>query len=144
MEKKVDWDAIPSLEGLEIDWEYSARKGGDKRAYVRLNIEDIGQLFEAREIAVKVATVQQMHSGALLDISTGGVAVHLAVALEADQHVKVGFLLGATRVIAKGQVRHVQRLGRGYKIGIQFVDLDPACREFIGGLYASKVFRHAY
>ena len=144
MEKKMNWDAIPSLEGLEIDWEYSIRKGADKRAYVRLNLDDIGQLFEAREIAVKVATVQQMHSGVLLDISTGGMAAQLAVALEVNQQVKVGFFLGTVRIVAKGQVRHVQRHGNGYKIGIQFVDLDTASRDFIGGLYASKVLRHAY
>lgn len=144
MEKKMNWDAIPSLEGLEIDWEYSTRKGGDKRAYVRLNLDDMGQLFEAREIAIKVATVQQMHSGVLLDISTGGMAAQLPVALEVNQQVKVGFFLGTMRIVAKGQVRHVQRHGNGYTIGIQFVDLDTASRDFIGGLYASKVLRHAY
>ena len=144
MEKKVNWDAIPSLEGLEIDWEYSARKGGDKRAFVRLNLDDIGQLFEAREIAVKVATQQQMYNGSLLDISTGGVAVLLAAALQVGQPVKVGFVLGTIRIVAKGVARHVQPLGGGYRSGIQFVDLEPAARDFIGGLYASKVFRHAY
>lgn len=144
MEKKVNWDAIPSLEGLEIDWEYSTRKGVDKRAYVRLNLDDIGQLFEAREVAVKVATVQQMHNGSLLDISTGGVAVQLAVALEVNQPVKVGFLLGAMRITAKGKVRHIQQLRNSYKIGIQFLDMDTASRDFIGGLYASKIFRNAY
>lgn len=144
MEKKVNWDAIPSLEGLEIDWEYSARKGGDKRAFVRLDLDDIGQLFEAREIAVKIATQQQMHNGTLLDISTGGLAVQLAVSLEVNQPVKVGFVLGNMRIVAKGQVRHVQRLGSGFKNGVQFVDLETASRDYIGGLYASKVFRHAY
>lgn len=144
MEKKVNWDSIPSLDGLEIDWEYSARKGRDNRAFVRLNLQDIAQLFEACEIAVKVATVQQMYSGILLDISSGGLALQLAVALEVQQPVKVGFILGTMRIIAKGQVRHVQPLDDGFKIGIQFIDLPLDIGDFIGGLYASKVFRHVY
>ena len=119
-------------------------QGGDKRAFVRLDLDDIGQLFEAREIAVKVATPHLMHNGTLLDISTGGVAVQLSAALEVNQPVKLGFVLGNMRIVAKGQVRHVQRLGSGFKSGIQFVDLDVASRHFIGGLYASKVFRDAY
>ena len=144
MEKKVNWDSIPSLDGLEIDWEYSARKGRDNRAFVRLNLQDIAQLFEACEIAVKVATVQQMYSGILLDISSGGLALQLAVALEVQQPVKVGFILGTMRIIAKGQVRHVQPLDDGFKIGIQFIDLPLDIGDFIGALYASKVFRHVY
>ena len=46
MEKKISWDSIPSLEGLEVDWEYNARDNADKRACARLNLKDMGALFE--------------------------------------------------------------------------------------------------
>ncbi|MDD2466333.1 MAG: PilZ domain-containing protein [Desulfobulbus sp.] len=144
MEKKVDWDKIPSLEGLEIDWEYGVRNVQDKRTFIRLNQEDMGQLFEVCEINVKVATVEQVHNGILLDISTGGAAVKLSRPLMVGKLLKLGFVLSTFRIVTKGQVRHAQQVENGYKIGVQFIDLDPSAQEFIGGLYASKVFRHAY
>lgn len=144
MEKKIDWDSIPSLEGLEVDWEYNARKDQDNRVYVRLNLEDLWQLFEMREIKVKVATAQQVYDAMLSDISTGGAAVILAVSLHANQPLKLGFVLSSMRIVTKGIVRHVQPLKSGYKIGIQFIDLDTEAHDFIGGLYASKIFRHNY
>jgi len=144
MEKKVNWDSIPSLEGLEIDWEYGKNNVQDQRAYVRLNLDDMGQLFAVSEVNVKIATMQQVHNGVLLDISTGGAAIRLAKPLEVKQPVKIGFVLSSVRVVSKGQVRHVRPLEGGYKIGVQFIDLDLAAQDFISGLYASKVFRHAY
>lgn len=144
MEKKIDWDSIPSLEGLEVDWEYNARKDRDKRVYVRLNLEDIGQLFEVSEIKVKVATAQQVYDATLSDISTGGVAVILAVSLQVNQPLKLGFVLSSMRIVTKGIVRHLKPLKNGCKVGIQFIDLDTAAKDFIGGLYASKILRHSY
>lgn len=132
------------MEGLGIDWDYSEKNVQDKRAFVRLNIDDMGQLFEVNEINVKVATVQQVHNGALLDISTGGAAVKLSVPLQVNQPLKLGFVLSTMRIVTKGQVRHVQPIGGGYKIGVQFVDLEKGAQDFIGGLYASKVFRNVY
>nr|WP_321465941.1 PilZ domain-containing protein [uncultured Desulfobulbus sp.] len=144
MEKKVNWDSIPSLEGLEIDWEYGKNKVQDQRAFVRLNLDDMGQLFAVSEIKVKIATMQQVHNGVLLDISTGGAAVRLPKSLEVGQPIKVGFVLSSVRVVSKGQVRHVCPIDGGYKIGVQFIELDLAAQDFLSGLYASKVFRHAY
>jgi hypothetical protein len=144
MEKKVSWDAIPSLEGLEVDWEYNAGENKDKRACVRLNLKDMGAMFASSEITAKVATVHEVHSGLLVDISPEGAAVILPVSLEGGQPVKFGVALGSMRVIAKAQVRHVQPVGAGYKIGIRVVELEEQTRDFLGSLYASKVFRHNY
>nr|WP_320011089.1 PilZ domain-containing protein [uncultured Desulfobulbus sp.] len=144
MDKKINWDSIPSLEGLEVDWEYEKKNVQDKRAFVRLDLNAIGQLFECSEIPVKVATVERVHQGTLLDLSTGGAAVLLNKPLTTGQPVKIGFILNTVRVLAKGQVRHVQQIEQGVKVGIQFIDLEEKVGEFIGGLYASKVFRHAY
>ncbi len=142
MEKKVDWDSIPSLEGLEVEWDYGKKCAKDKRTFVRLNLDDIGQLFEVCEIKVKVATVQQIHDGVLLDVSAGGAAVKLSTALEVYQPIKVGFVLSNTPIVTKGQVRYMEQMESGYKIGVQFIDLDPNIQDFIGGLYASKVLGH--
>lgn len=142
MEKKVNWDSIPSLEGLEVDWDYGKNCARDKRAFVRLNLDDMGQLFEVSEIKVKVGTVQQIHDGVLLDVSAGGAAVKLSAPLEVQQPIKIGFVLSNTPIVAKGQVRHMHRLEKGYKIGLEFIDLDPNIKDYIGGLYASKVLGH--
>lgn len=144
MEKKVNWDSIPSLEGLEVEWDYGKNNAQDKRTFVRLNLDDIGQLFEVSEIKVKVGTVEQVHDGVLLDVGTGGAAVKLSKSLEVHQPVKVGFVLSSRPVVTKGLVRHVQQLENEYKIGLQFIELDPCIEEFIGGLYASKVLGHGY
>ncbi|MGD9948477.1 MAG: PilZ domain-containing protein [Desulfobulbus sp.] len=144
MEKKVSWDTIPSLEGLGVDWDYGTRNEQDRRAFIRLNLEEVGQLFEVREVKVKVATVQRVHSGTLLDISSGGAAVKLSVSLEIREPLKIGFILNAIRIVTKGQVRHVASIGGEYKIGVQFVDLEKVAQDFIGSLYASTVFRNAY
>ena len=88
--------------------------------------------------------MHEVHNGLLVNISPEGAAVTLSVALEADQPVKFGVVLGSSKILAKAQVRHVQPAGTGFKIGIRFVEVDEHAREFLGGLYASKVFRHNY
>ncbi len=36
MEKKLSWDDIPSLDGLEVDREYKSETALDKRSFVRI------------------------------------------------------------------------------------------------------------
>ena len=144
MEKKKNWDDIPSLEGLDVDWEYKPVSPLGKRAFVRIKMENISTMFEAREILVKIATSEKTYTGRLLDISEGGLSLCLPALLEINRPVKVGFFLGTMKIISKAQVRHAQKNGDGYTTGVKFVDLNEEVAQYIRGLYASQILHRAY
>ncbi len=139
MEKTLCWNDIPSLEGLEIDWEYKPESALNKRAFARLNSADISGLFEIKEILVKVATVKKIYTGKLLDISEGGVSLSLPASLADNLPLKLGFFLGREKIVTKAVARHSYQTGTGYTTGIMFVDLNKESAEYIAGLYASKI-----
>ncbi len=144
MEKK-QWSDIPSLEGLEMEWDYQPRNADGKRAFQRMTTKDLGQMFGDRPIEVRVATTTATVSGSLRDLCEGGLAVNLGTRLDERQNIKVGLLLGSEKIIASAQVRHVrheQRSDREYTAGLMFIGLEPATRRYIAGVYASKVLRH--
>jgi len=143
MEKK-SWDDIPSLQGLDIDWEYKPASPLGKRTFIRLKEADISALFETREIFVKIATSENSYTGRLLDISEDGLSLCLTTLLEENRPVKVGFFLGAMKIITKGMVRHTQAKGTRYTTGIKFIDLNKECTEYIRSLYTSKVLHQSY
>lgn len=144
MEKKTNWDAIPSLDGLKVDWEYTPDNPLGKRSFVRMNAEEIVGMFEVKEILVKIATANSTHTGRLLDISKGGIALSLPVSLAAEQPIKLGFFLGSKKIISRAIVKHVNKLEEdgSFLTGVQFVDLDQETAQYIAGLYASKILRH--
>lgn len=142
MEKKR-WDDIPSLEGLEVDWEYQPQNPQGKRAFARMSERDLLKMFDGQPVQVKIATAQATFTGSLLDICEGGMAVALKVALTENLAIKVGFFLGTQKIISRAEVRNVRRHDQEYATGIKFVDLDPASRAFIAGIYASRVLKHA-
>ncbi len=141
MEKK-DWGDIPSLEGLEMDWDYKAENALGQRIHARLGEEDLIRIFNQPRILVKVATVEGNETGALHDISEGGLAVNMASRLEKNQQLKVGLLLGNEKIISRALVRHVQQRNQQYTAGLMFVDLGGESKSYLAGMYATKVFKH--
>jgi hypothetical protein len=139
MERIISWDNIPSLDGVEVDWDYSPHATLDKRSYIRLDMGVVSQLVEVRTIVVKLATVKKNYDSSLIDISEGGLALSLPVLLDVDLPVKVGFFLATTKIISRGLVRHASEIGNRFITGIQFVDLPPDSAEYIAGFYAAKV-----
>jgi hypothetical protein len=139
MERIISWDNIPSLDGVEVDWDYSPHTTLDKRSFVRLDMGVVSQLVEVKQIAVKLATVKKNYDGALIDISEGGLALSLPVLLDIDLPVKVGLYLGNAKIISLGLVRHAGKNGNRFITGIQFIDLPPESAEYIAGFYAAKV-----
>lgn len=142
MEKK-DWGDIPSLEGLEMDWDYKAENSLGQRAHARLNEEDLIRIFNQPRILVKVATVAGNETGSLHDISEGGLAINLASRLEQDQQLKVGLLLGNEKIISRALVRHVRQRNQQYTCGMKFIDLGGASKSYLASMYATKVFKHS-
>ena len=141
MEKK-QWDDIPSLEGLQVDWQYQPENPLGKRSFVRMSDRELLKMFDGQHIPVKIATTKTNFIGSLLDICEGGLAVNLPVALAENQAIRVGFHLGMKKIISRAQVRYIRQCGQGYITGIMFVHLDTESREFIAGIYASRVLKH--
>ena len=140
---KKRWDDIPSLEGLEVDWQYQPFNPQGKRAFVRVSERDLLKMFDGQPVKVKIATSTATLTGSLLDICKGGMDVALKVALAENEAIKVGFFLGTQKITSRAEVRNVRRCDQEYAIGIRFVDLDAVSRIFIAGIYASRVLKHA-
>lgn len=138
MEKK-SWDDIPSLEGLDMDWDYTPATTSDKRAAIRLPSQSLVRLFEAKEILARLAAEGQTYTVRILDLSEGGMCVAMPVALTTDLMVTVGFFLGQRKVITKARICHVRRDESRYVTGLTFLHLDKETAAFIRGLYASQV-----
>jgi len=144
MEKRRSWNDIPSLEGMEVDWEYKAPSPLGKRSAVRIQQNEISTLFAVREIFVKVATTHRTLTGRLLDISENGLSIDLPDLLAQGRPVNVGFFLGAMKITAKAVVVHAQKRETGYSTGLKFIDLNPKFSNFIGGLYAAKILHQIH
>jgi len=137
-DKKKDWDEIPSLDGLQMDWDYSGQDALAKRRFERLSDGDMTSIFEVKNVPVRVATSDFTADGILSDISGGGVAVVLRKELAIGQHVKVGFFLGRQKIVSQAIVKQSIQIQSGYKIGFQFDNIKEEDSRYINGLYASK------
>ncbi len=140
-EKKKGWDKIPSLEGLQMDWNYSAETVLGKRKFERLTEGDVTEIFEIKTVSVRVATADFTTDGTLSDISGDGIAVILRKELTVGHNVKMGFFLGRQRIVTKAVVRQAIQVSNGYKTGLQFHDIKDEDANYINGLYASRVLR---
>ncbi len=138
-EEKKGWADIPSLEGLQMDWGYSAENPLGKRKFQRMDNGDVRSIFEVKTVPVRVATGDFTMDGTLSDISGGGLALILKKALAVGQQVKLGFFLGTQKIISRAIVRQCGPIRSAYKIGFEFHDIKEEDSRYINGLYASKV-----
>ena len=138
-EKKKDWDDIPSLEGLQMDWDYSGNNSLGNRRYERLTFGDVTEIFEVKAVPVRVATPELTIDGTLSDVSGGGLAVTLKKPLEEGQQAKIGFFMGRRKIVSRVMVRQAVEIKSGYRIGFEFQDISDEDSSYINGLYASKV-----
>lgn len=141
MEKK-GWGAVPTLEGLEVDWDYCPSCRDGKRLHKRLTSVDVAHIYGNRQVPVRMADATSAFDATLRDISEGGLGVELGGRLDEFQRLKVGLVLGRDKIVAGVQVRHVRYENNRYIAGLQFINLEPSIRKFIAGLYTSKVLRH--
>jgi len=141
MSKKARGD-VPTLEGLEMDWDYCPDCRDGKRLHKRLSRRDVARLYGEAPVGVKMASGTVAFEASLNDLSEGGLGVDLNRRLDERQNLKVGLVLGGKKIIASAQVRHVSHGENGYSVGLQFINLEPSISKFIAGIYASKVLRH--
>jgi hypothetical protein len=135
---KPTWEDLPSLEGLEMDWDFEPEKTKGKRAYTRLTLRELDFLFKKKDIPVKLVTERNQCTAYLVDVSQGGVCLRAKVSdVTESQLVKLGFFLGNQKVVSKGRIKHV-REDKGWSIlGIEFVGLSGDNYEYLAGLYTS-------
>jgi hypothetical protein len=137
--KKKDWDEIPSLEGLQMDWDYSGNDSLGNRKFERLTYGDVTEIFEIKAVPVRLATSEFTIDGTLSDISGGGAAVILKKTLKAGQQAKIGLFLGRRKIVSRVVVRQKTKVPNGFRIGLEFKDISEEDSAYINGLYASKV-----
>jgi hypothetical protein len=141
--EKSAWDQIPSLEGLEVDWQYKPENPLGKRSWLRMADKELLELLGVKRIPVKIVSKNFEETGVLLDVSQGGCSVVLKERLSEGQTLKLGFILGKEKVISKGMVKNVARRSGGFRIGIAFVELEKAMQDYIAGLISSKVLQRS-
>lgn len=139
--EKSAWDQIPSLEGLEVDWQYTPENPLGKRSWLRMADKELLEVLGVKRIPVKIVSKNFEETGVLLDVSQGGCSVVLKERLSEGQTLRLGFILGKEKVISKAVVKNVARRAGGFRIGIAFVELDKAMQDYIAGLMSSKVLQ---
>ena len=141
MEKKPDWNDIPSLKlQLEKD-ELNEKK--DKRTEVRLSSRDLLELFmlDTGAIAVQVTPAYGMSArkGFLLDINQKGMGVQLE---EHDFKENDSVLIG-TKLGQRGfTTRAVVRWARRHRVGVEYIDPKQEDYTFLSELYGAKILNN--
>lgn len=138
--KRTTWESIPSIEGLEVDWEYDSEGYQGRRSYARMKNGEISYVLEVKEVLVRVMTGKMDLTGPLNDISQGGLSVILHKRINENMPVKVGLLLGREKIVSRAEIKQVLEVEGKFLIGMQFVDLDEDKAQYIGGIYTSKTF----
>lgn len=140
-DKKPNWEDIPSLEGLEVDWDYEPENPLGKRAHVRIGNSELFEMLGADEIGVKLATNKGEQKGLLVDLAQGGAAVLLENNLKVGTPAKIGFFLGTMKILANTLVRNTTEIVGRYRIGLEFVNLSKEAEEYISSLISSRMFK---
>ena len=136
--EKSDWDNIPSLDGLQVDWGFQSESPTGNRAFSRLTIKDLNKLYRNTNIPVKLVTEKGQCTAFQIDLSQGGISLRAELPhTENSQLVKLGFILGKQKVISRGRIKHVRTENEWTILGIEFVGLTGENQEFLAQLYAS-------
>ena len=138
--KKIDWDDIPSIDNLEVDWEYTPENPLRRRKQVRISNVELHRFFDEEHIAVRIASDSLNYTGHLLDISRNGLAILVKKDLKKGLLVKVGFFIGKHKLTSKGIVRNSIVSESNYRVGIEFVDLEERHASFIVKLNTSRFY----
>jgi len=138
--EKGSWDDIPSLDGLEVDWEFEPENPLGKRAWVRIADNDLFPLLGVKTIPVKVVAKNFDRKGYLVDLAQSGLAVLLDAKLDVEQQVKIGLFLGKQKVLSRAVIRNVRAIDSRYRTGMEFVDLDKEYESYIISLISSNVY----
>lgn len=107
----------------------------EKREVVRFNHEEAARMYNVDKIGARIATDQYSCSGALLDLSAGGMAILAPEALSLNLQVQIELWVGHRLVKGLGLVKNRTRAEGQYRLGIQFSSLGPEEEAFLQLLY---------
>ena len=138
-EKNRERDDIPSLDSLQIDWGYEAKKPQEKRNLARMSAKYVSSLFKTENIQVRVVTETLNLDGFLNDISSGGISIILKEQLAVNEFVKIGFFLKKQKILSGAIVKHSAQIKEGYTIRFQFQNIKEEYSQYINGLYSAKI-----
>lgn len=136
----ISWDDIPSLENLEVDWDFEPENALGKRLWARFGPADLRASLDSESIPVKVVGRQFSKIGKLIDISKGGLAVLLDSSPGKGQPVRLNLLLGRQRVVSTAIIRNITPLKGRQRVGMEFIDLAEEVSSYIAGLISSKIY----
>lgn len=138
-EKKTGWDDIPSLDGLQVDWEYQPENSLGKRAHKRMKDVELYPILDVKSIPVKVVAKNYDAKGRLVDLTPAGLAIRLDAELAEERPAKVGFFLGRQKILSRTKVKYSRKCGEQYITGMSFEGLENEYLEYIKGIFASKI-----
>jgi hypothetical protein len=138
-EERADMPDLSNLSDLTMDWEYEADNPLGRRKSARLGDEELGALFDNREIPVKLYSRQASTTGYLKDISEHGLAVMSYKKLPISQDLVVSFFLGQKKVSAQAQVKNSNFNNGKHRIGLEFQSLPQDDATYIVGLKSAKL-----
>lgn len=109
-EEKKSWDSIPSLDGLQVDWDFQPGNPHGRRSARRLTDREVSRAFGLPYIPIKIATARTISRGILQDISENGLAVRMQDTLQPDEPVKLGFFWESRKSSARGRCATCARI----------------------------------
>lgn len=140
MVEKKSWDNIPSIFGIEIDWEHSPENPLGRRKHARILSGDLHKLLDTEIIPVRVVSTAWDSTGQLLDISQNGLAALVKNELQVGAPVKVGLFLAKQKIISKAMVRSCSPVKDKFRIGFEFFGLQKEHAEYIVGINSSRMY----
>ncbi len=146
MDKSItSWDDIPSLELEMKDSTEEENKTKENRSYERINSDVLkGLLYDSGDsIPIKLAKQEGIFDGNIEDLSQRGIRVCLPNLIEKGDSVRIGFVFGSRKIVAKAMVIWANKIESGYIGGLEFVDLNQNDADFILSLNHAVNFNKA-
>lgn len=103
----------------------------ERRRQSRFGQRDAARKYTMDSLDVRITTVERRYGASLEDLSIGGVGFLLATPLPIDMPVGVELQIGQYTVTALGMVKSVRKKGNLFRLGVQFVQIGAAEREFL-------------
>jgi hypothetical protein len=141
--EKTSWSDIPSLENLEVDWDYSPENPLGKRSWVRIPNIDLYRLLDVEYIPIRIVSKTFYKTGYLIDVSPNGLGVLVDRVMNEGVLVNVGFFLGKYKVTSKGLVENSMPFENQFRVGIRFIELQQEHATFIVGINSSKLLQRS-
>ena len=134
------WDKIPSIPNISVDWDYEPETSLGKRLWKRLVQHDLQSLLGTSSTPVKMITADTEVKGRLVDISQKGLGILLEDGLSVGKSGKVGFRLGKETIVSKAVTKNSHRLAVNHRVGLEFVGLNSRMEDYIAELVSSDSY----